>query len=147
MDIPDIERVVQFAVPTSLLVLSQRAGRAGRSGRHALAILLAEPSVFQVVEKGKKPDTSRAIKFEPDEDEDLDLDDDFDLDDDLGQIERKKNMEAGLRAWCLADGCRVEVSDEYFNNPPRSTGMSILMSSSAAHQCSRHSAIRIPVLR
>ncbi|KAH9954792.1 hypothetical protein BC827DRAFT_1142748, partial [Russula dissimulans] len=36
MDISDIERVVQFAVPTSLSVLNQHVGRAGHSGQHVL---------------------------------------------------------------------------------------------------------------
>ena len=53
MDIPDVERVVQFAISASLSVLSQRVGRAGHSGQHALGILLAEPSVFQTVKKKK----------------------------------------------------------------------------------------------
>jgi len=46
MDIPDIERVVQFMLPSSLSILIQRFGRAGRSGQPALAILLVEATAF-----------------------------------------------------------------------------------------------------
>lgn len=48
MDIPDIAFSVQFLAPTSLSVWTQRSGRAGRSGTQAFAILLVEPTVFQV---------------------------------------------------------------------------------------------------
>jgi len=47
-DIPDIEQVIQFGVPSSLLVWIQRAGRAGRSPNiNAQAILMVEKSMFQ----------------------------------------------------------------------------------------------------
>ena len=135
---------MQFSVPTSLSVLNRRIGCAGRSGQHAIGILLAEPSVFQVVKKRKKPEeekkektrkgdpvpnTLSAIKDELSDDEYLDSDimQEPVQDDDEAQVERKKKMESGLQAWCLAEGCRVEVSDEYFNNPPRSSGMSTSM--------------------
>jgi len=62
MDIPDVERVVQFAISASLSVLSQRVGRAGHSGQHALGILLAEPSVFQTVKKKKKLEEKKKVK-------------------------------------------------------------------------------------
>ncbi|KAI0083379.1 P-loop containing nucleoside triphosphate hydrolase protein [Irpex rosettiformis] len=42
-------RVIQFCVPRSLLQWQQHAGRAGRDGRPAYALLLVEPSVFQKV--------------------------------------------------------------------------------------------------
>ena len=47
---PHIEQVVQFLVPSSLSIWMQRAGRAGRSPSvQARAILLVQPTVFQVV--------------------------------------------------------------------------------------------------
>jgi superfamily II DNA helicase RecQ len=53
-DIPDIELVVQFGIPQSLSVLSQRFGCAGRSPSiHAQAILLAEKSMFKQKKKRK----------------------------------------------------------------------------------------------
>jgi len=162
MDIPDIECIVQFGVPHSLSVLNQRAGRAGRSGQHVLAVVLAEPSVFQTIKKRKKQegenkvktqggdrasDALQVIKTKSDEDEDLDLANlqSLVLDDDGTQIEHKKKLEAGLQAWCLVDRCRVDVSDKYFNNPPRSS-MSILIFLSATYQCFRHNTIHIPML-
>jgi superfamily II DNA helicase RecQ len=145
MDIPDIEHVVQFAVPTSLLVLNQCVGHAGCSGQHALAIILVEPSVFQTVKKKKKAEENKKaktqrgdpeldalheiVKIELNKDEDLDLAtiQASILDNDEAQIEHKKKMEAGIQAWCLAKGCRVEVSDQYFNNPLRSNGISTFL--------------------
>ncbi|KAH9953948.1 hypothetical protein BC827DRAFT_1144959, partial [Russula dissimulans] len=38
-----------------------------------------------------------------------------------------KKMEAGIQAWCLAEGCRVEVSDQYFNNPLRLNDISTFL--------------------
>ncbi|KAF8215472.1 P-loop containing nucleoside triphosphate hydrolase protein [Mycena galopus ATCC 62051] len=47
-DIPDIELVIQFGVPSSLAVWTQRAGRAGRfPGLQARAIMLVEKSMFR----------------------------------------------------------------------------------------------------
>ncbi|KAI0744930.1 P-loop containing nucleoside triphosphate hydrolase protein [Earliella scabrosa] len=48
MDIPDIDISVQFLAASSLSVWMQRAGRAGRAGQPAMAILLVEPSIFQI---------------------------------------------------------------------------------------------------
>ncbi|KAK7031813.1 P-loop containing nucleoside triphosphate hydrolase protein [Favolaschia claudopus] len=49
-DIPHVEQVVQFMVPTSLSIWMQRAGRAGRNFLVAArAILLVQPSVFKEV--------------------------------------------------------------------------------------------------
>ncbi|KAJ7474944.1 P-loop containing nucleoside triphosphate hydrolase protein [Mycena latifolia] len=54
-DIPDIELIIQFGVPSSLSVWIQRAGRAGRSPEiHARAILLVEKSMFQRRKKRKR---------------------------------------------------------------------------------------------
>ncbi|KAH9952450.1 hypothetical protein BC827DRAFT_1274701 [Russula dissimulans] len=72
-------------------------------------------------------DISLMIKAKPDEDEDLNstnLQAPV-LDNDEAQVECRKKMEAGLQAWCLADGCRVDISDNYFNNPSRSGGITI----------------------
>ncbi|KAF5324977.1 hypothetical protein D9619_009839 [Psilocybe cf. subviscida] len=54
-DIPDIEQVIQFGVPSSLSVWMQRAGRAGRSpSMRAHAILLCEKAMFQQQSKQQK---------------------------------------------------------------------------------------------
>jgi len=48
MDIQDVSRVIQFMVPPSLSVWTQRLGHAGRSGDPAVVILLVEPSVYKL---------------------------------------------------------------------------------------------------
>ena len=127
MDIPDVDCVVQYMVALSLSVLTQRFGRAGRSGQPVLAILLAEPSVFQVKKKNNVA-TSRtgpphdSVKEEPTDD--VDIEQTQCLNDIEGVTEYRKKIEVGMRDWCLALGCRWEVSDKYFNNPPRPNGAS-----------------------
>src|ERR1700722_11267866 len=129
MDIPDIDRVVQFMVPASLSVLTQRFGRAGRAGQHAIAILLAEPSIFQMKKKpgtaltGEATQETTVIKVEA-------LDDDF-LNDDQDDFEDtnihyRKKIESGMRNWCDALMCRREVSNKYFENPPSAASKSII---------------------
>ncbi|KAI0715510.1 P-loop containing nucleoside triphosphate hydrolase protein [Cerioporus squamosus] len=53
MDIQDIELGVQFLAASSLSVWTQRAGRAGRSGQQAFAVLLIEQGILE--EKKAKP--------------------------------------------------------------------------------------------
>jgi superfamily II DNA helicase RecQ len=132
MDIPDIDLVIQFMVAQSLSILTQRFGRAGRSGQPAVAILLAEPSVFQVK---KKNNVTRAVaesedgivKEEPIDDNLNEMESPLDapgLGDTDGVTEYRKKTETGMQDWCLALGCRWDISDNYFSNPPRQNGMS-----------------------
>jgi superfamily II DNA helicase RecQ len=130
MDIPDIERVMQFMVPTSLLVLTQCFGRAGHTGQQAIAILLVEPSVFQMKKKQGMKLTGEVtqeprdtiIKAEV-------LDEDFanDVHDNSENtsVQYRKNIESGIRKWCDALTCRREVSNKYFENPPSAASESI----------------------
>ncbi len=108
-DIPDIEQVVQFGVPSSLSVWTQRSGRAGRSAHiNARAILLVEKSMFERTKKrkGKKvpapedPDDPAAAVSEDDP-----------------EHEWRKKVEDALRKWIETTECRRDVSDKYFNNP------------------------------
>jgi superfamily II DNA helicase RecQ len=129
MDIPDIDFVIQFMVALSLSILIQRFGRAGRSGQPAVAILLTEPSVFQVKKKNNVTRTvaesENNIKEEPIDDNDIELSlDTLGLDDADIAMEYRKKTEVGMRDWCLALGCRWYVSDKYFNNPARPNGAS-----------------------
>jgi superfamily II DNA helicase RecQ len=135
MDIPDIAFVVQFMVASSLSVLIQRFGRAGRSGQPAVALLLAEPSVFQVKKKNQEKNTitrtvpaesEEYIKEEPiDDSNDLELPlDAVGLDSADVVTQYRKKTEIGMQDWCLTLGCRGDVSDKYFNNPSRSKSMS-----------------------
>ncbi|KAJ2936361.1 hypothetical protein H1R20_g734, partial [Candolleomyces eurysporus] len=100
-DIPDIEQVIQLAVPSSLSVWIQRAGRAGRTPTiRARAILLVEPSVYQPIK------TSNA-------------DDDIcDGEAAVLVLEWRKKVEDALRAWVETTGCRRDVVDDHFANPP-----------------------------
>ncbi|KAJ7229702.1 P-loop containing nucleoside triphosphate hydrolase protein [Mycena rebaudengoi] len=87
-DIPHVEQVVQFMVPSSFSIWMQCAGRAGRNIIIAArAILLVQPSVFQEmkVKDGDDPTFRKAV-------------------------------EEGFRTWIEATGCRREVADEYFNS-------------------------------
>lgn len=79
--------------PGSLSIWLQRAGRAGRRQTlRARAVLLVQPTVFQEVgKKTRKPD-------EP--------------------IVYRKQIEEGLRKWIETSGCRRDVADKYFDNPP-----------------------------
>ncbi|KAI0696090.1 P-loop containing nucleoside triphosphate hydrolase protein [Cytidiella melzeri] len=78
LDIPDLRWVVQYMIPTNLNEWSQHAGRAGRDGKPAVAILLAESSVFQMMKrktrlvgkgkkKAEKDSKEISIKVEPEE--------------------------------------------------------------------------------
>jgi superfamily II DNA helicase RecQ len=120
MDIPDVERVVQYMVPSSLSIWIQRAGRAGRSGQPAVSILLVERSVFQ---KTKRKAT---IKVEDNGEKDEINDGDVsesEPDSEQGDVvhEHKKKLEHGMRNWIEAQSCacRRIVSDKYFQNPVR----------------------------
>jgi superfamily II DNA helicase RecQ len=123
MDIPDIECVIQFMVPASLSVLTQRFGQAGCAGQQAIAILLAEPSVFQMKKTQSTTLTGAATQETKDPvikvellDEDLVSDDHDDTEN--KNVQYKKNIETGMRKWCDALTCRREVSNKYFENPP-----------------------------
>ncbi|KAK6969037.1 P-loop containing nucleoside triphosphate hydrolase protein [Favolaschia claudopus] len=90
-DIPYVEQVVQFMVPTSLSIWMQRAGRAGRNFLVAArAILLVQPSVFKEV-KAKDSAPTENVTFQ-------------------------KSVETALRAWIETEGCRRDIADEYFDN-------------------------------
>lgn len=116
-DIPDIELVVQFGIPQSLSVLSQRFGRAGRSPFiHARAILLAEKSMFKRKKK-KKPggrDTTAVNQVtevsEGDESgEESELGDGKDW---------AKKVDEKLRLFVTTSDCMTAVMDDHFDNPP-----------------------------
>ncbi|KAJ7240931.1 P-loop containing nucleoside triphosphate hydrolase protein [Mycena rebaudengoi] len=79
-DIPDIELIIQFGVPSSLSVWIQRAGRAGRSPHiHARAIMPVEVSMFQRVKRRKGANNTE--NEPPPEAADSDSSSESDLDD------------------------------------------------------------------
>ncbi|KAF8989446.1 P-loop containing nucleoside triphosphate hydrolase protein [Cyathus striatus] len=106
-DIPDIEQVIQFGVPSSLSVWVQRAGRAGRSfDINARAVLLVEASTFN------QHKASGKSKYSAHGNEDLDI-----------GMEWVKKVEVELRQWIDVKGCRRDYLDIYFNNPPDRKGV------------------------
>ncbi|KAJ7272391.1 P-loop containing nucleoside triphosphate hydrolase protein [Mycena rebaudengoi] len=115
-DIPDIELIIQFGLPKSLTVWTQRAGRAGRSPNlHARAILLVEKSAFQrkKAPKGKTPGRGDASDSES-----SDSSSGSDAAADDGMVWGKK-VEEPLRKYITGKRCRRDVADEHFNNPTR----------------------------
>ncbi|KAH7910891.1 P-loop containing nucleoside triphosphate hydrolase protein [Hygrophoropsis aurantiaca] len=107
LDIPDIELVVQFGIPSSLTVWLQRAGRAGRAfWIQALAILLVEMSVVTPVGVGTIDDGGGS-DVEDEERKELNY--------------RKNNVDPALREWIETKGCRRDVADKHFDNPPNRT--------------------------
>ncbi|KAH7917095.1 P-loop containing nucleoside triphosphate hydrolase protein [Leucogyrophana mollusca] len=104
LDIPDIQVVVQFGVPSSLTVWLQRAGRAGRFFLlQAIAILLVEASVVTQVGGSTALDDAGSDTE----------------DDEKGEVTyRKKKVDTALREWIQTKGCRRDVADRHFNNPP-----------------------------
>jgi superfamily II DNA helicase RecQ len=67
MDLGDIRRVVQYMIPKTLTQYTQHAGRCGRDGKPALAILLVEPTVFQRIRR-KNLSNAKAMQEEITED-------------------------------------------------------------------------------
>ncbi|KAJ7745181.1 P-loop containing nucleoside triphosphate hydrolase protein [Mycena maculata] len=113
-DIPDIELIIQFGVPSSLAVWTQRAGRAGRfPGLQARAIMLVERSMFQRKKprkggtKGVEKETVPAPETAAPK---------VDLNDGLVW---GKNVDPILREYISTKLCRRDVADKHFNNPPR----------------------------
>ena len=111
MDIPDIEFVVQFGVPSSLSIWMQRAGRAGRSPHlESTAILLVEKSVLQRVGRARKLESADVDELSPSSGEE-------EPDGEAIQPKFRKTVEDGLRQWIETGGCRRDIVDKYFNNP------------------------------
>lgn len=131
MDICDINLVVQFIVANLLSILTQCFGCTGRSGQPAITILLAEPSEFQIKKKNNTTQSvadpkllKDTVKEEPN-DKHIELQSEtLGLDNVDMVTEYRKKMEAGIQDWCMALGCQLDISDKYFNNPPRPNGVS-----------------------
>ncbi|KAJ7114322.1 P-loop containing nucleoside triphosphate hydrolase protein [Mycena epipterygia] len=136
-DIPDIELIIQFGVPSSLSVWTQRAGRAGRSPElHARAILLVEKSMFQRRKKRKrgagkeKPVAPEPESSDSDSGSDSGAEDSPESNAPRGRgkamtadpddgLEWGKNVDPILREYISTAECRRDMSDLHFKNPPR----------------------------
>jgi superfamily II DNA helicase RecQ len=112
MDIQDVSRVIQFMVPPSLSVWTQRLGRAGRAGEPAIVILLVEPSVYKLRK-------SRGVVGPEDPDDEDKDDEDEDVGDghsDTGLVVSanptyQKKVKEEMRKWIEAAECRHVVVD------------------------------------
>ncbi|KAF9033337.1 P-loop containing nucleoside triphosphate hydrolase protein [Panaeolus papilionaceus] len=140
-DIPDIERVIQLGAPQSLSIWVQRAGRAGRSSDiKASAIMLAEESVFKAKgSKKKSPEASLQSPVADDEDMDEPMDEGSEYEDNVDVLRNEgeelgwvKTVDPDLRRWLEARGCRRDILDEFFGNPPERKGISSILCFKAA---------------
>ncbi|KAJ7103240.1 P-loop containing nucleoside triphosphate hydrolase protein [Mycena belliarum] len=132
-DISDIELIVQFGVPSSLAVWTQRAGRAGRSFHlHARAVMIVERTMFQRKKKRRRkgnsegqvaedPDSSDSDSNQGSEDESANTtpysDDRVNIPND-GKV-WVKNVDPVMREYISTRLCRRDMADRYYNNPPR----------------------------
>ncbi|TBU21645.1 P-loop containing nucleoside triphosphate hydrolase protein [Dichomitus squalens] len=127
---------VQFGVPENLAVWLQRAGRAGRSPLlEATAVMLVERSAIQRVgvkkeagvreeESGAPADNSSGSEFEEEEEKLKAATTTAAAATAAAVIKYRKTVEQNLRAWIEAEGCRRDVADAYFDNPPRRSPIS-----------------------
>ncbi|KAI0359013.1 P-loop containing nucleoside triphosphate hydrolase protein [Trametes cingulata] len=108
-DIPDVQRVIQYGVPSSLSVWTQRAGRAGRSPHiSAEAVMLVERAVFQH-HRGRQPPKKSNARLASTHGPHA-----WPGKEGAGY---RKQIEPALREWIETKGCRRAVSDRYFGNP------------------------------
>lgn len=120
-------------VPRSLSILTQHFGRGGRSGEPTIAILLVEASVYQLQKAGQSKEGgdlgSRGNCDEDDDDNNEDNDDGEGIGEDnsnntvsekAGPTYRKK-VDETLRSYIFASECRRNISNDHFQNPPRTT--------------------------
>jgi superfamily II DNA/RNA helicase len=115
MDIPDVARVVGFMIPTSLSVWVQRYGRVGRNGEPGEAILLVEPSVYQLKKENRTQENGQ-----DDADEAKDGDNaPTESETHRADTRYVKKVEAGLRKWIEAscEECRRLIETKYFDCP------------------------------
>ncbi|KIJ61474.1 hypothetical protein HYDPIDRAFT_31340 [Hydnomerulius pinastri MD-312] len=102
LDIPDITFAGQLGAPQSPTVWLQRAGRAGRSAEvQARAVLYIEASATKRI----------GVSTEPGDENESD-------DDEEEEKTYRKKLEPSLREFVEAKGCRRDVADKLFDNPP-----------------------------
>ncbi|KAK7023629.1 hypothetical protein VNI00_016591 [Paramarasmius palmivorus] len=145
-DIPDIEVVIQFGLPQSLEIYTQRAGRAGcTTTLRARAIMLVPKSAYVRINK-KKRKKGKATVQEPESEVEMEIlagesfselqtgvEDGYvppppavlsEIQDDIQDgKEWKMKVEPSLRRYIMANGgsCRRQILNVYFNNPPQTS--------------------------
>jgi superfamily II DNA helicase RecQ len=123
MDIPDVARVVGFMIPTSLSVWVQRYGRVGRNSEPGEAILLVEPSVYQLKKENRNQD---AVQEGADDAEDGD-DAPAESKTHSADTHYVKKVEGGLCKWIEAscEECRRWIEKKYFDCPDGGRPLSV----------------------
>ena len=121
-NIPDIELVIQFGVPSSIEVWTQCAGHAGRSpDLQVCTILIIEQSMFQQQKKPKKRQKT---------DHNIDVaslsEGDSETENKAKGLTWKKNVDPVMRGWIESMGCHRDFSDKYFDNPQSRKGQVVL---------------------
>jgi superfamily II DNA helicase RecQ len=112
-DIPNVSLVIQWMLPGDLSIWVQRAGRAGRNGQPARAILMLEPTVFELSSKtqnitsGGEAGTDLGVAT-------------------VDPSSFRKSCSPEMRRYIMADDCRRKVLDEYFSNPSFMKGKSFI---------------------
>jgi bloom syndrome protein len=123
LDIANVHRIIEFMVPPSLSVLTQHFGRGGRSGEPTTAILLVETSVYKLqTRKASSKEGESSHNCDEDDANNDDNEDNEDYEDNSNNIEKasyRKKLDENLRTYILASGCRRNISNNYFQNPPR----------------------------
>ncbi|KAI0056258.1 P-loop containing nucleoside triphosphate hydrolase protein, partial [Artomyces pyxidatus] len=133
MDIPDITLIVQFGTPANLSVWIQRAGRAARSSWvQGLAIMLVQESAFQQV-------GARKTAGSEDEGSDADTEDEENNVESEEKTYRMK-LEPSLREWIETEGCRRDIVDDYFSNPPRKPATGVCCDNCEREKMSAHAS-------
>jgi superfamily II DNA helicase RecQ len=129
-DIPDVELVIHFGVPSSLSVWIPCASCASHSSDiNAHAILLVEKSTFQWRKKQKKRGQSDDNdKSGSDIDDEESKEEEDAVDADSNKMEYGKKVKLDLRLCIGCESCQRDIADEYFNNPPVCQGGSFLYS-------------------
>ncbi|KAJ7734959.1 hypothetical protein DFH07DRAFT_754207, partial [Mycena maculata] len=136
-DIPDIELIIQFGMPSSLSVWVQRAGRAGRSPElHARAILLAKAKPAPEPDSSDSDSSSNSDGDEPAANN-VAATSTAAVDPEDDGKEWGKQVDPALREYICSIDCRRDATDRYFDNPPHCRmsrlirSLLVLMSNSA----------------
>ncbi|KZT65032.1 hypothetical protein DAEQUDRAFT_769185 [Daedalea quercina L-15889] len=127
LDVASVRRVVQYMLPVSLFRWAQRYSHAGRDGKPAVAVFLAEESALKnaracVVARDTVDDTEGIDELNSlfsDESDDASSDDDS-IRRQRKAARKQKQVEEGLLDWLETTECRRAVANRYFDNPVRS---------------------------
>jgi superfamily II DNA/RNA helicase len=127
-DNPDVDMIVLFCLPRSLSILIQRIGRAGRGGQYSRAIILVEPSAFQIVKRktrkkkrGKKKAADFEVESSASDTSDTSSVADVEALQQAGsdRVHYRKKVEPDVRLFIEEETCRRLMLNTFFGNPPQ----------------------------